>query len=125
MSKKWDEHTPGAKASWRIGVTNKEIPGCDTNNLDTWLALDTNERAEIAMALLDNIMRLSDDIPADNRYLQIGTTQNKSNFVFSLKGSNNGHGETFSQFENNFVDLIKKVVIKLEELYPLVDNPNF
>jgi hypothetical protein len=113
---KWKDADDNAIPSWRSSLVDKPLPVLATNNLATWLEYSLDDRISIALTILDHLVQLSDDISTDDRYIQIGTTQNKSSFVFALKGKNNTSVRTFSSYDNDFVELIKDVAIKLEEL---------
>ncbi len=80
MSKKWDDNKEQAKLDWRANVSKTTIQ-CDSNNLDQWLLLSLDDRISIALTIVDHLAQLSDEIAQDDRYIQMGTTQNKSNFV--------------------------------------------
>jgi len=110
-----------AIASWRQRSSKPYIQ-CKTSGLSDWLALPIDDRIGIALTILDHLCAISEEMPEDQRYITIGTTQNKSSFVFTLKGGNVTSSRKFAEYDNDFVELLKSAALTLEEIISLDDS---
>lgn len=84
---------------WQDKYGKQQLPLVKNNQLDNWLKLPVNDRAEIALAFMDALMVIVDTLVDNDQYMQIGTTQNKSSFVLAIKGgASPGHAIYNSEF---------------------------
>lgn len=93
-------------AKWRDNFLSEQAPLIEANQLDKWLELPVDDRTDMSLAFLDALMVLVDDMVSDDQYIQIGTTQNKSAFVFALKGKT---GSNYSIYKPDFIRLVAQL----------------
>jgi len=100
-------------ATWK-DYGKKMEPAIESDNLTTWLTMSVDDRCSMSLALLDCMMKIADKMGVNDCYIQIGTTQNKSSFVFAVKGGDYDD-KKLTSYDKSFIGCLAQVALASDQ----------